>query len=155
MLPEQSWQPTTDPAVFETIAKGARYLASGLRVRTIDDLCLPVEIKYREPASSTDHAQVARLLPQAVHRARCRSTSLDASRPQRITATAGQRRVMLAPPTVHPQPRRHPKQIAKRGPGANERYSTPAKRAESSPDLLWSIGKAAHGGPAMLLAQTR
>jgi hypothetical protein len=28
------------------------------------------------------------LLPQAVHRARCRSTSLDASRPQRITATA-------------------------------------------------------------------
>ena len=31
---------------------------------------------------------VAPLLPQAVHRARCRSTSLDASRPQRMTATA-------------------------------------------------------------------
>ena len=49
---------------------------------------------------------VASLLPHTVQRARCRSTSLDASRPQRMTATAHASGVMLAPLAVQPQPRR-------------------------------------------------
>ena len=54
MLPEQSREPATDPAVFKVVAKGPRYQASRLRVRTIDDLSLPIEIKHRQSTSSTD-----------------------------------------------------------------------------------------------------
>ena len=46
MLLEQSREPATDPAVLEVVAKGARYQPSCLRVRTIDDLSLPIEIKH-------------------------------------------------------------------------------------------------------------
>ena len=47
ILLEQSREPATDLAVFEVVAKGACYQASRLRVRTIDDLSLPIEIKHR------------------------------------------------------------------------------------------------------------
>jgi hypothetical protein len=85
---------------------------------------------------------VAPLLPQAVQRARCRSTSLDVSRgpPPDDRDRARQRRVVLAALAVQPQPWRGGVQIAERGGGAERlhgRYSTPAGRVESSRYLLW------------------
>jgi hypothetical protein len=87
---------------------------------------------------------VAPLLPQAVQRARCRSTSLDVSRPHRMTATTHasgawcwQRSQFSHSHGVV--------QIAERGGGAERlhgRYSTPAGRVESSRYLLWWMLKA-------------
>ena len=83
--------------------------------------------------------RVAPLWPQAVQRARRRSTSLDASAPQRMTGTACQRRVVRTFLAVDPHPRRRASQVAERGACADLRHEGIGRqRSVASPAAtLW------------------
>jgi hypothetical protein len=47
---------TADPTVLETIAERARNQTRRLLIRSIDELCLPIEIEHRKSAARADHA---------------------------------------------------------------------------------------------------
>jgi hypothetical protein len=88
VVPRPSWRARADGRWTPLLLRASNSVSASRRQS--DDLCSVGNgiMKPTTASAQLGRCSVAPLCPQTVQRARSRSTSLDASRPQRMTATA-------------------------------------------------------------------